>query len=114
MPAKKKTRADRVAECFGELYRDGKARADLTEDEITTLIGFKTRDTLLKRRKNPLDLTIGQLMAMGIAFRWKDDEYLSLLQAIVGRPLRTGHGSADTAQLLQDLAKAIREGGAAS
>ena len=84
MPAKRKTRADRVAETFGELYRTGKARADLTEEQITALIGFKSRDALLKRRKDPLSLTLGQVMTMGIAFRWKEEDWQQLVRTMQG------------------------------
>ena len=84
MPAKKKTRADRVAECFSELYRIGKARADLTEEQISTMIGYKSRDALLARRKDPLSLTLGQIMTMGIAFRWRDDDWDQLVPTLKG------------------------------
>lgn len=84
MPAKKKTRADRVAECFGELYRIGKARADLTEAQITALIGYKSRDALLAKRKDPLQITLGQLVILGTAFRWREEDWEQLLSTMRG------------------------------
>lgn len=84
MPAKRKTRADRVAECFGELYRIGKARADLTEEQISTMIGYKSRDALLARRKDPLSFTLGQLLTMGTVFRWRDEDWSQLVATMRG------------------------------
>ena len=84
MPAKRKTRADRVAECFGELYRIGKARADLTEEQISTMIGYKSRDALLARRKDPLSFTLGQLLTMETVFRWRDEDWSQLVATMRG------------------------------
>ena len=84
MPAKRKTRADRVAECFGELYRIGKARADLTEEQISTMIGYKSRDALLARRKDALSFTLGQLLTMGTVFRWRDEDWSQLVATMRG------------------------------
>lgn len=84
MPAKRKTRADRVAEKFGELYRIGKARSGLQETEITALCGFKSPIPLRRRRSSPLDFTLGQLMAMGAAFRWSEEDWRALTSLMAG------------------------------
>lgn len=87
MPAKRKTRADRVAEKFQELYRIGKARSGLQEPEITALCGFKSPIPLRRRRAAPLEFTLGQLMAMGAAFRWEDKDWQELASLMAGRRL---------------------------
>ena len=84
MPAKRKTRSDRVAETFGELYRVGKARAQLTEEQITTMLGFKTRGALLRRREQPLYFTLGEILTLGTAFRWTPEEWNALNQHLQG------------------------------
>ena len=84
MPAKRKTRVDRVAAKFGELYRIGKARSDLTEAQITTMLGFKSRDALLRRRNNPLLIDMGQLMTLGAAFRWSEEDWQQLIETMRG------------------------------
>lgn len=81
MGRKKITRADRVNQAFGEAYRIGKARADLTNLEIASIVGLKTQATLKKRRDNPMDLTLGELFNMGAAFRWTEDDYMNILRA---------------------------------
>jgi|GEM_PF-2265966 len=85
MPAKRKTRADRVAEKFGELYRIGKARSGLQETEIAPLCGFKSPIPLRKRRNEPLNFTMGQLMALGAAFRWSEEDWQELTGLMAGR-----------------------------
>ena len=84
MPAKRKTRADRVSEKFSELYRIGKARSGLQETEITALCGFKSPIPLRKRRATPLEFTLGQLMAMGAAFRWSEEDWRELVGLMAG------------------------------
>ena len=84
MPARKKTRADRVAETFDELYRVGKARARLTEEEITVMLGFKTRGALLRRREQPLYFTLGEILILGAAFRWTPEEWSALNRHLQG------------------------------
>lgn len=85
MPAKRKTRADRVAEKFGELYRIGKARSGLRDEDVTALCGFKSPIPLRKRRAAPLEFTMGQLMAMGAAFRWSEEDWQELTSLMAGR-----------------------------
>ena len=55
MGRKKQNRVDRWRDEFGVVYRIGKARAGLTEENISTLIGLKTRTPLQARRKDPMD-----------------------------------------------------------
>lgn len=85
MPAKRKTRADRVAEKFGELYRIGKARSGLQETEIAPLVGFRSPVPLRRRRASPLDFTLGQVMALGSAFRWTEEDWQELAGLMAGR-----------------------------
>ncbi len=80
MPAKKKTRADRAAEAFRQRYRMGKARLDLQETDIAAIVGYSSVNPLRKRRRDPLEFTLGQMLALGAAFQWTADDYLDILQ----------------------------------
>lgn len=84
MPAKRKTRADRVTEKLGELYRIGKARSGLQEEEITALCGYKSPVPLRKRRRSPLDFTLGQIMTLGAVFRWSEQDWQELISLLAG------------------------------
>lgn len=75
----KKTRAEQLTERFGEAYRIGKARCGMTNAEIAEMIGLKTQTTLKRRRGNPAEFTLGQLLAMGAAFRWTLEDYAHIL-----------------------------------
>lgn len=80
MGRRRKTESRRRAERFGELYRIGKARLGLTEEQISQMIGFKGRPALLDRRKNPDKLSLGQLVTLGTAFGWSDSEYMAIIR----------------------------------
>ena len=85
MPAKRKTRADRVREKFSEMYRIGKARSGLNEPEITALCGYNSVIPLRRRRSSPMDFTLGQLLAMGTAFRWTEEDWQELIRTATAR-----------------------------
>lgn len=81
MGRKRKTRAERWSEAFAPIYRVGKARVGLREQDVAQVIGFKERAALLRRRKNPGLLTLDEFILMGTAFQWSEDEMLEVLRA---------------------------------
>lgn len=81
MGRSKKTRAERLAEQFGEHYRMGKAKVGMTNQEIAHVVGLQSQAALKRRRENPGEFTLGELLAMGAAFRWTEEEYLSVIRA---------------------------------
>lgn len=84
MPAKKKTRADRVREVFTSLYDHGKVDLRQNEAEIARMLGYKSRDPLCHRRKDPETFTWGEMAKLATAFRWKDEDILRLFHTTQG------------------------------
>lgn len=81
MPRLRKTESQRRAERFSELYRVGKARLRLTEDQISAAIGL-CRPTLSKRLENPDKfLRLGDLVDLGKLFDWTDEDFLAIIRA---------------------------------
>lgn len=79
MPRLRKTESQRRAERFGELYRVGKARLRLTEDQISASIGL-CRPALNQRLTNPDKyLRLGDLVDLGELFGWTDEDFLSII-----------------------------------
>lgn len=79
MPRLKKTEAQRRTERFGELYRVGKALRGLNEDDIISVLGIKSRKTLLEYRNHPDKFGIGQIAKLGDLFGWTDEEYMEII-----------------------------------
>lgn len=79
MPKLRKTEAQRRAERFGERYRVGKALIGATEEQIGRLLGIK-RPTLLEKRNNPGKFSVDQLVTIGKAFGWSDEDYLAIIR----------------------------------
>ena len=79
MPAKKKTREDRLNESFSRLYRMGKSRAQMTEDDIADALGI-TRTTLRNRRRNPKTFPFGDVLKLCALFLWDDGEMTQLVR----------------------------------
>ena len=84
MPAKKKTRADRVLEVFTHLYDHGKVDLRKNEAEIARMLGYKSRDPLCHRRKDPESFSWGEMAKLATAFRWKDEDILRLFHTTQG------------------------------
>lgn len=78
MPAKKKTREDRMLETFTVLYRIGKSRSGMTEEEVAGALGV-TRPTLQKRRENPKLFQFGDILKLCALFCWEDNEIMSIV-----------------------------------
>lgn len=78
MPAKKKTRENRMFDTFSSLYRVGKARSGMTEADVADALGI-TRPTLQKRRENPKLFPFGDILKLCALFCWEDNEIMSIV-----------------------------------
>ena len=74
----KKTTAQRRAERFQMLYRIGKARLGLGEQEVADMIGV-SRPTLQSYRRDPGKLSLEKTAILGTAMGWTDEEIASVL-----------------------------------
>lgn len=77
MPAKKKTREDRMTDAFTQMYRIGKVRSGMTEGDVADALGI-TRPTLQKRRKNPSLFPFGDVLKLSAIFCWQQDEVMDI------------------------------------
>lgn len=73
----RKTDAQLRAERFAEVYRVGKARANLTEREVAQILGV-SHVTLGKYKKTPEIFPFGKLITLGTMFGWTEDEFLAV------------------------------------
>lgn len=83
MPAKKKTREDRMRETFTVLYRIGKSRSGMTEEEVAGALGV-TRSTLRRWRRNPNTFPFGNILKLCSLFYWDDGEITQLVRLYCG------------------------------
>ena len=81
MGRKPKTRAERMNERFGEFYRIGKAKVGMTNLEIANAIGLSSQAALKRRRDDPGEFTVQQLLALGATLRWTEEEFLGVIKA---------------------------------
>lgn len=79
MPKLKRTEAQRRADRFRELFRVGKARIGLTDEQIGLLIGVE-RNAVRRYRERP-EIVYGKLIALGKAMGWTDEDWLSIVHA---------------------------------
>lgn len=77
MPAKKKTREDRMTDTFTQMYRIGKARSGMTDEEVADALGIG-RKALWKRRKNPSLFPFGDVLKLSAIFCWQQDEVMDI------------------------------------
>ena len=68
-----------MRENFTRLYRVGKARANLTEDEIAVALGI-SRNTLLNRRRDPKTFPLGDVLKLCAMFCWDENEMTGLVR----------------------------------
>lgn len=78
MPAKRKTRSDRLREQFSAMYRSGKAVTGLRDPEIADSIGLSVT-SLWSRRKDPSKLTLGEISKLSAVLRWSDEDVVKLI-----------------------------------
>ena len=74
----KKTTAQRRAERFQSLYREGKARLGIGELEVAAMIGV-SRPTLHSYRQDPGKLPLEKAAILWTAMGWTNDEISSVL-----------------------------------
>lgn len=74
----KKTTAQRRAERFQVLYRVGKARLGIGEQEVAAMLGV-SRPTLQSYRRDPGKLSLEKAAILGTAMGWTDEEIASVL-----------------------------------
>ena len=79
MPAKRKTKADRVREQFGRLYRIGKARSGMQEADLADAFGISVK-TLYRHKKEPEKITLGEFAKFSLILQWTDEETNGLME----------------------------------
>lgn len=75
----KKTDADRFRERFSVLYRAGKARANLNEEDVVEILGLGSRNTLRRKREDPRLFTLGEVRKLATVFWWEPEEVVGLI-----------------------------------
>lgn len=81
MPRPRKTESQHRAERFRELYRIGKARIDVTDEQIGEYIGM-SRPAISRRKKDPGKyVSLDDLVTFKKIFGWSDEDILALFRA---------------------------------
>lgn len=80
MPAKRKTKEDRTAEAFANLYRIGKARSGMKDSEVADALGIKSVMTWRKRRNRPEIIPLGDFAKLSVLLQWQDSEVDALVE----------------------------------
>ena len=62
---------------FARMYRIGKARSGMTDEEVADALGIG-RTVLWKRRKNPVLFPFGDILKLSAIFCWKQDEVMDI------------------------------------
>ena len=81
MGRQKKSRTQRMAESFGESFRMGKARVGMTNLEIANAIGLSSQAALKRRRDDPGEFTVREILTLGITLHWTEEELLGVIRA---------------------------------
>ena len=105
MGRQKKSRTQRMAESFGESFRMGKARVGMTNLEIANAIGLSSQAALKRRRDDPGEFTVREILTLGITLHWTEEEFLGVIRAEVQR-IKQRH---DMDILLRAIAPAARK-----
>lgn len=82
MPARRKTKAERMAEKFDSLYRKGKAISGMKDRDIMEKIGIKSPTSLIARKKDPRKFSFGEIMSLAILFQWHESDIADLIDAM--------------------------------
>lgn len=80
MPAKRKTKADRLREQFSKMYAVGKAGNHLTDVDVAEFIGLKSVNSLTARKKDPTRITLGELSKMTVLLGWNEEDVIKLIK----------------------------------
>ena len=79
MPAKRKTKQDRLREAFAVSYKVGKARSGLRDSDVAGILGI-TPMTFRKKRNDPKDLKAGELATLAVLMKWDITEVSRLIE----------------------------------
>lgn len=80
MPAKRKTKQDRMAEKFAAMYQTGKALTRLRDEEIAEMLGLKSITSLWARKKDPTKFKFGEILALSSILRWQSSDIAGLFE----------------------------------
>ena len=78
MPAKRKTKADRLREKFGQMYKVGKAVTGLNDTDIAESLGLGVT-ALWARRKAPETFKLGEIVKLSVILRWGGSDLTDLI-----------------------------------
>lgn len=68
-----------MADTFSQMYRIGKARSGMTDEEVADALGIG-RKALWKRRKNPSLFPLGDVLKLSAIFCWQQDEVMDIFK----------------------------------
>lgn len=80
MPAKRKTREDRIKDCFDAMYRSGKSATRLKDTEIAEQLGLKSVKSLTIRKKDPTTFRFGEILMLSAILRWNSNDVAKLFE----------------------------------
>lgn len=80
MAKRKPDREARLLDEFTQRYKVGKAITGLTNEEVGSLIGL-SHTALKRRRDKPGSFTLRELIVIGTAFRWTEEDYQAIINA---------------------------------
>ena len=72
-----------MRDVFTRMYRTGKSRAGMTEEEVAGALGI-TRSTLRSRRQNPGSFSLGEVLKLCALFYWEEGEMVGLVRLYCG------------------------------
>lgn len=78
MPAKRKTKLDRLREKFCQMYKVGKAVTGLTDTDIAECLGMGVT-ALWTRRKAPETFKLGEIAKLSVILRWEESDLTDLI-----------------------------------
>ena len=66
---------------LSESFRMGKARVGMTNLEIANAIGLSSQAALKRRRDDPGEFTVREILTLGITLHWTEEEFLGVIRA---------------------------------
>ena len=80
MPARRKTREDRLREAFDMMYRSGKSITRLKDTEIAELLGLKSVKSLTTRKQDPATFRFGEILMLSAILQWDANDVAKLFE----------------------------------
>lgn len=81
MPVKRKTKADRLREQFGQMYKVGKAVTGLNDTDIAESLGIGIT-ALWKRKNAPETFKFGEIVKLSVILRWGMSDLTDLIETM--------------------------------